>query len=147
MAGLTRIVEVRRSRIRSPGTAAAPAAVHRPRDRAAEEVGRIGADSYGIGVTAAGSTQRVLHNRTRRHPAPPGAGGRPRTRRPADEPASLAIRFDFFAPGGVALSNGAEVPIGVRPRASIVAAQGPPASVTTGRINLNYCPVSCFRYQ
>ncbi len=47
----------------------------------------------------------------------------------------------------MAVSNGAEVQIGVRPRASVVAAQGPPGSVTTGLINLNYCPVSCFRYQ
>ena len=58
-----------------------------------------------------------------------------------------AILFDFFAPGGVAVSNGAEVQVGIRPRASVVATQGPPTSVTTGSLSQNYCPVSFFRYQ
>lgn len=61
--------------------------------------------------------------------------------------AHQAILFDFFAPGGVAVSNGAEVQVGIRPRASIVATQGPPSSVTTGSLSQNYCPVSFFRYQ
>jgi hypothetical protein len=55
--------------------------------------------------------------------------------------------FDLFAPAGVVVSNGAEVQIGLRPRASAVVAAGPPGSATTGTLNANYCPVAFFRYQ
>lgn len=55
--------------------------------------------------------------------------------------------FDFFAPGGVVVSNGAQVQIGVRPRSSILASQGPPATVITGTVNTNYAPVAFFEYQ
>jgi hypothetical protein len=57
-----------------------------------------------------------------------------------------AVLLDAFAPGGVAVSNGVEVQVGIRPRASIVAAQGPP-TVTTGTLNANYAPVAFFTWQ
>jgi hypothetical protein len=58
-----------------------------------------------------------------------------------------ALVFDFFAPGGLVVSNGAEVQIGQKPQAALVAAQGPPSTTTTGSLTANYCPVSFFRYQ
>ncbi len=57
-----------------------------------------------------------------------------------------AACFDFFAPGGMAMSNGAELQLGTRPLAASVAAQGP-VSVTTGAITANYCPVAFFAWQ
>jgi hypothetical protein len=57
-----------------------------------------------------------------------------------------AVLFDFFAPGGLVVSNGAQVQVGIRPRTSVVSAQGP-ANVATGTLQTNYCPVAFFRYQ
>ena len=61
--------------------------------------------------------------------------------------ASQVALFDFFAPGGVVVSNGAEVQLGRQPRASLVAAAGPPSTVTTGSLARNYCPVAFFTHQ
>ncbi len=58
-----------------------------------------------------------------------------------------ALVLDFFSPGGIVTSNGASVQVGILPRASMLAAQGPPATTTTGVINTNYCPVAFFRWQ
>ncbi len=58
-----------------------------------------------------------------------------------------AVLLDVFAPGSVVTSNGAEVQVGIRPRTTIVGAQGPPATTTTGSLNTNYCPVAFFRHQ
>ena len=58
-----------------------------------------------------------------------------------------ALVLDFFSPGGIVVSNGAAVQVGIQPRASILAAQGPPATTTSGSLNTNYCPVAFFRWQ
>lgn len=58
-----------------------------------------------------------------------------------------SLLLDVFAPGGAVTSNGVEVQVGIRPRTTIVAAQGPPATTTTGSLNTNYCPVAFFRHQ
>jgi hypothetical protein len=55
--------------------------------------------------------------------------------------------FDFFAPGGVVTSNGAQLQIGIAPRSSMVYAQGPPATTATGSAYPRYCPVAFFEYQ
>lgn len=55
--------------------------------------------------------------------------------------------FDFFAPGGVVVSNGAQVQIGIPPRASTIYAQGPPAAAISGSVAAQYCPVAFFEYQ
>lgn len=55
--------------------------------------------------------------------------------------------FDFFAPGGVVVSNGAQVQIGVSPRSGLLYAQGPPSTTATGSVAANYCPVAFFGYQ
>lgn len=57
------------------------------------------------------------------------------------------LLLDAFAPGGIVVSNGVEVQVGIRPRTAIVAAQGPPTTVTTGALNVNYCPVAFFTWQ
>jgi hypothetical protein len=61
--------------------------------------------------------------------------------------ASQGAFFDFFAPGGVVVSNGAELKTGVNPRSSILAGNGPPLSLTTGSVSRNYCPVAFFVHQ
>ena len=61
--------------------------------------------------------------------------------------AHQALLLDVFAPGGLVVSNGVEVQLGIRPRASIVAAQGLPNVVTTGTLNTNYAPVAFFTWQ
>jgi hypothetical protein len=58
-----------------------------------------------------------------------------------------ALLLDAFATGGAVVSNGVEVQVGIRPRTTVLAAQGPPTTVTTGVLQLNYCPVAFFRYQ
>lgn len=58
-----------------------------------------------------------------------------------------AAIFDFFAPGGAVVSNGAQVQIGILPRSSMVTALGPPGSVTMGSVGGSYCPVAFFEYQ
>lgn len=56
------------------------------------------------------------------------------------------VLLDAFAPGGVAVSNGLEVQVGIKPRSSIVAAQGVP-TMATGTLNANYAPVAFFTWQ
>lgn len=55
--------------------------------------------------------------------------------------------LDFFAPGGIVVSNGGHVLTGAQPRTAIVAAQGAPTVVTTGSKSNNYCPVAYFEHQ
>lgn len=61
--------------------------------------------------------------------------------------AGQAAFFDFFAPGGLAVSNAAQVQVGIRPRTSLLSAQGPPLVVTTGAVQAGYAPVSLFAFQ
>lgn len=61
--------------------------------------------------------------------------------------AAQVVSLDFFSPGQVVVSNGAQVVTGVRPRASIVAANGAPTSVTTGSKSSYYAPVAFFEHQ
>lgn len=66
----------------------------------------------------------------------------------ADMPISSQTLFlDFFTPGQVTVSNGAEVLTGVRNRTSILAASGVPTVVTTGSKSIYYCPVAFFQHQ
>lgn len=58
-----------------------------------------------------------------------------------------AAFFDFFSPGGIVTSRGAQLQVGTLPRCSIVAASGPPAGLTTGSASRNYCPVTFFEHQ
>ena len=58
-----------------------------------------------------------------------------------------AAFFDVFAPGGLAVSNGSQVQIGIQPQSSVLWGAGPPAVVTTGVTNLRYCPVAYFDWQ
>ena len=60
---------------------------------------------------------------------------------------SQAVVFDFFTPGGLAVSNGAHVVTGIRPRTTMLYAAGPPATVVTGTLNVYYCPVALFEYR
>lgn len=61
--------------------------------------------------------------------------------------ACQAAFFDLFAPGGVAVSNGEQLQIGIQPQSSVLWGAGPPATVTTGSINQRYCPVAFFTWQ
>jgi hypothetical protein len=58
-----------------------------------------------------------------------------------------ALYLDFFAPGGLVVSNGAQVLTGAAPRTAIIAAGGAPTTVTTGTKSNNYCPVAFFEHQ
>jgi hypothetical protein len=58
-----------------------------------------------------------------------------------------AAFFDLFAPGGLVVSNGAQVEIGIQPQSTIVWGSGPPSTVTTGSQNTRYCPVAFFGWQ
>ena len=60
---------------------------------------------------------------------------------------SQAAFLDLFAPGGLVVSRGATILTGARPRTTIVSAVGSPATVTTGTLNVNYCPVAFFEHQ
>jgi hypothetical protein len=60
---------------------------------------------------------------------------------------SQAAFFDFFAPGGVVVSNGAQVLTGAAPRTSILSATGAPLTPVTGTVNRNYNPVTFFVHQ
>lgn len=60
---------------------------------------------------------------------------------------SQAAFFDFFAPGGVVVSNGAQMRTGAQPRTTVVYASGPPATLVTGSISRNYNPVTFFQHQ
>jgi hypothetical protein len=58
-----------------------------------------------------------------------------------------ALFLDFFAPGGLVVSNGGQVLTGAAPRTAIVAAAGAPTTVSTGTKSNNYCPVAFFEHQ
>lgn len=58
-----------------------------------------------------------------------------------------ALFLDFFAPGGLVVSNGGEVLTGAQPRTAIVSATGAPTTLTTGAKTNNYCPVAFFEHQ
>lgn len=60
---------------------------------------------------------------------------------------SQAAFFDFFVPGGVVVSNGRQVVMGVLPRTSILFAGGPPAAIVTGTLQRNYNPITFFEHQ
>jgi hypothetical protein len=62
------------------------------------------------------------------------------------EVTSQAVMLDFFAPGGMVVSNGVQVRTGIRPRTTILYASGQPGSLTTGSLNVYYCPVALFDY-
>lgn len=59
---------------------------------------------------------------------------------------SQALFLDFFAPGGVLVSRGAQVLTGAIPRSSILFANGAPSTTTTGTVYINYCPVAFFEH-
>lgn len=60
--------------------------------------------------------------------------------------ASQCAIFDFFAPGGLVVSNGAQVRVGALPRTSVINGAGPPATTLTGTVTRNYCPVAFFEH-
>ncbi len=60
---------------------------------------------------------------------------------------SQAAFFDFFAPGGVVVSNGAQVLTGVLPRCSVNFVAGPPATAVLGAVTRSYNPVTFFEHQ
>lgn len=57
-----------------------------------------------------------------------------------------ALFLDFFSPGGIVVSNGAQVTTGTNPRASALYVNGPPTTSTTGSLANNYCPVTFFTH-
>ena len=57
------------------------------------------------------------------------------------------VFLDFFAPGGLVVSNGGQVLTGAQPRCAVVAAGGAPTTVTTGSKSNNYGIVSFFEHQ
>ncbi|MBL8734672.1 MAG: hypothetical protein JNN13_20010 [Planctomycetes bacterium] len=59
---------------------------------------------------------------------------------------SQALFLDFFAPGGLVVSRGAEVLTGMRPHCSSLTAAGAPTVVTTGSVSQFYCPVAFFGF-
>jgi hypothetical protein len=59
---------------------------------------------------------------------------------------SQALFLDFFAPGGLVVSNGAQVRTGTNPRASACYVNGPPTTSATGSLAYNYCPVTFFTH-
>ncbi|MBL8754219.1 MAG: hypothetical protein JNK15_13035 [Planctomycetes bacterium] len=61
--------------------------------------------------------------------------------------AHQAVLLDAFAPGSVVVSNGVAVQVGIKPRTTVLAAQGLPTVVSTGTTNLNYAPVAFFGWQ
>jgi hypothetical protein len=63
----------------------------------------------------------------------------------ANVPISAQCLFlDFFSPGGLVVSNGAQVTTGTNPRASACYVNGPPTTSLVGSVALNYCPVTFF---
>lgn len=58
--------------------------------------------------------------------------------------AAQGLFLDFFSPGGLVVSNGAQVTLGTNPRATAVYANAPPTTATNGGILRNYCPVTFF---
>ncbi|MCK5941797.1 MAG: hypothetical protein KAI24_07510 [Planctomycetes bacterium] len=66
----------------------------------------------------------------------------------ADMPiTSQVLMLDFFSPGQVVVSNGAEVVTGVRTRSTVLSAAGAPTQLTTGSKLQHYCPVALFVHQ
>jgi hypothetical protein len=61
--------------------------------------------------------------------------------------ASQCLFLDFFSPGGIVVSNGAQVTLGTNPRASVCYVNGPPTTSATGSLASNYCPVTFFDHQ
>ncbi len=57
-----------------------------------------------------------------------------------------ALPLAALAPGGIVVSNGVQVQVGIRPRTTVIAAQGPP-TVATGTRNGSYAPVAFFGWQ
>lgn len=57
------------------------------------------------------------------------------------------IFLDFFAPGGLVTSNGAQLVTGIRSRSAVVAASGAPTTANTGTKSNFYCPVAFFEHQ
>lgn len=57
--------------------------------------------------------------------------------------ATQALCFDFFAPGGIVVSNAEQVQIGIDPAASALWSQGN-ANATTGGIYYHWVPVTVF---
>lgn len=57
-----------------------------------------------------------------------------------------ALFLDFFAPGGLVVSNGSQVLTGLRPLTSTVAGSGAPTTITTGTVTQFYAPVAFFTY-
>ncbi|HEX5051728.1 MAG TPA: hypothetical protein VFZ65_08155 [Planctomycetota bacterium] len=59
---------------------------------------------------------------------------------------SQCLFLDFFSPGGLVVSNGAQVTTGTNPRASACFVNGPPTTSLTGSLAYNYCPVTFFTH-
>lgn len=60
---------------------------------------------------------------------------------------SQTVFYDFFAPGSVVVSNGAQVLTGAQPRTSILYATGAPLTPVTGTVSRNYNPITFFVHQ
>lgn len=54
--------------------------------------------------------------------------------------------LDFFSPGGLVVSNGAQVTTGTNPRCAYLYVNGPPTTSTTGSLSPNYAPVTFFTH-
>lgn len=59
--------------------------------------------------------------------------------------ATQAVCFDFFAPGGIVVSNGEQVQIGIDPAMSVLWSQGS-ATATTGSVYSHWGPVTLFAH-
>lgn len=58
-----------------------------------------------------------------------------------------AVSIDFFAPGGVIVSDALQRDVGIKPAMTVIAAQGDPANVVSGSLNRNYGIVTMFEHQ
>jgi hypothetical protein len=54
--------------------------------------------------------------------------------------------LDFFSPGGLVVSNGAQVTTGTNPRCCWLYTNSPPTTATTGSLYANYAPVTFFTH-
>ncbi|MCA8965302.1 MAG: hypothetical protein H6838_05105 [Planctomycetes bacterium] len=59
---------------------------------------------------------------------------------------SQVVCFDFFSPGGVAVSNADQMQVGIAPAMSVIYSQGS-ATATTGNVSRNYGIVTFFDWQ
>ncbi|MBK8100669.1 MAG: hypothetical protein IPK26_26575 [Planctomycetes bacterium] len=59
--------------------------------------------------------------------------------------ATQAVCFDFFAPGGIVVSNAEQVQIGIDPASSVLWSQGD-ANATTGSVYYHWGPVTLFAH-